>query len=113
MMMATGAAIGIAIALWLATGWYLNERLKFVHSKLDRLFDELDGLRDYLYEIDPQFDDERALLDGLHSEREERTFDGMHHMNLTNAKKEAGRRTLNSRFLNGGFRSSRQGDFEG
>jgi hypothetical protein len=48
-----------AIALWFAHGWYLNDRLKHVHEKLDRVFEAFDGLRDYLYEIDPQFDDER------------------------------------------------------
>ena len=111
-MATTAAVIGTAVALWFATGWYLNERLKLVHAKLDRLFEAVDGLREYLYEIDPQFDDERDLVDGLYSERPEKIFDGMHHMELTKSKKEAGRRTLSTSFFDGGFRSSRQGDFE-
>jgi hypothetical protein len=47
-----------AIALWFAQGWYLNEKLNPRHEKLDCLLDAFDGLRDYLYEIDPQFGDE-------------------------------------------------------
>ena len=112
-MLTNGGAIGIAIALWFATGWYLNERLKLVHAKLDRVMEAFDGLREYLYEIDPQFDEERRLLDGLHSDRPGTMFDGMEHMELTKAKEESGRRTLHSSFFDGGFRSPRQGDFEG
>ncbi len=112
-MVGTGTAIIIAVALWFATGWYLNERLKLVHEKLDRVFEAFDGLREYLYEIDPQFDEERELLDGLHSEKREKAFDGMRLMELEKAKKEAGQRTLNSGFFDGGFRSPRQGKFEG
>lgn len=55
---------GSVIGLWFANGWYLNERLKAVHKKLDSLSDDFNGLREYLYEIDPQFDE--SLLDGIH-----------------------------------------------
>ena len=47
-----------AVVLWFAHGWYLNERLKHVHKKPDRLLDAFDRLRDRLYEIAPQFNDE-------------------------------------------------------
>jgi hypothetical protein len=98
-------AIAIAIGLWLATGWYLNERLKLVHAKLDRIFENFDGLRQYLYEIDPQFNEERQLLQGLFTDEPETTFDGMELMELEKKKKEDGYRTLSSHFLDGGFRA--------
>jgi hypothetical protein len=99
------SAIGIAVVLWFATGWYLNERLNLVHAKLDRLFDNFNGLREYLYEIDPQFDEERRLLAELFSDDPGTMFSGMEHMELTKRKEEEGRRTLNSHFLDGGFRA--------
>ena len=102
------SAIGIAVALWFATGWYLNERLKSVHEKLDRILENFDGLRDYLYEIDPQFDEERRLLSGLFSDEPGTMFDGLHHMELRKQKKGDGFRTLNSHFLDGGFRAPNQ-----
>lgn len=37
-----------AVALWFAHGWYLNERLKSVHAKLDSVLDQFNGLREYL-----------------------------------------------------------------
>ena len=48
-----------AVVLWFAHGWYLNNRLLQVHEKLDQVLEQFNGLRNYLYEIDPQFDDER------------------------------------------------------
>ncbi|NMF99917.1 hypothetical protein GPA27_21315 [Aromatoleum toluolicum] len=39
-----------AVVLWFAHGWYLNERLKHVHEKLDRILDAFDGLRDYPFD---------------------------------------------------------------
>jgi hypothetical protein len=98
-------AIGIAVALWFATGWYLNERLKIVHTKLDLVLDNFNGLREYLYEIDPQFDEERRLLTDLYSDGPGTLFAGKQHMDLTNEKKENGFRTLNSPFYEGGFRA--------
>jgi hypothetical protein len=85
-----------AIALWFAQGWYLNDALKSVHKKLDVLDDQFGGLRRYLYEIDPQFDDERKLW----KEFEEGTsmFAGKDHLDLTKRKEAEGRRTLNTLF---------------
>ena len=86
-----------AAVLWFFHGWYLNERLKHVHEKLDRILETFDGLREYLYEIDPQFDDERenrkAFEDG------ESMIAGMDDLELIKAKEHAGRRTLNSPFV--------------
>lgn len=99
-MFASGIEITIvltAIALWFAHGWYLNERLKRVHEKLDRIQKTFDGLRDYLYEIDPQFDDERESNEAF--ENNESMFDGMNDMELIRKKEKEGRRTLNTLFV--------------
>lgn len=106
-MLTTSTAVVIAVALWFATGWYLNERLKAVHSKLDKVLDAFHGLREYLYEIDPQFDEERQLLDGLFSDDPARLMDGMDHLDHRKNKAASGLRTLNSTFFDGGFRSPR------
>lgn len=90
-----------AIILWFAHGWYLNERLKHVHKKLDRVLEAFDGLRGYLYEIDPQFDDERQLLEDLHESLDtgSMSFSGMNHMDLIKKKEQTGKRTLNTPFI--------------
>lgn len=87
--------IAAAVALWFAQGWYLNTRLERVHKKLDLIFEQFDGLRQYLYEIDPQFDDERELMREL-GEDKPMNFAGMEHVELTKQKTQEGRRTLNS-----------------
>jgi hypothetical protein len=89
-----------AIVLWFAHGWYLNTRLRGVHKKLDHMLEQFNGLRDYLYEIDPQFDDERRLLAELNESLETKSvsFAGMDHMELERRKQQQGRRTLNSPF---------------
>lgn len=86
-----------AIALWFAHGWYLNERLKYVHKKLDHILDTFDGLRDYLYEIDPQFNDERQSR--MAFENDESMFAGMNDMELIRKKEQDGKRTLNTPFI--------------
>ncbi len=86
-----------AIGLWFAHGWYLNSRLAQVHSKLDRVLENFNGLRQYLYEIDPQFNDERLSANAF--ERRESLFAGMNHMELLQKKKQEGNRTLNSSFV--------------
>lgn len=83
-----------AIVLWFAHGWYLNERLKHVHEKLDRVLESFDGLRDYLYEIDPQFDDERESRQAF--ENGDSMFSGMNDMELIRRKEQEGKRTLNT-----------------
>ena len=86
-----------AVILWFVHGWYLNERLKHVHQKLDRVLEAFDGLRDYLYEIDPQFEDERQSRTAF--ENEESIFAGMNDMELIRKKEQDGRRTLNTPFI--------------
>ncbi len=85
-----------AVVLWFANGWYLNERLKAVHEKLDMTLNAFDGLRDYLYEIDPQFDDEREIAieigeGGMFAQYDEIT--------LLNKKRAKSQRTLDTSFL--------------
>src|SRR5438034_2471157 len=85
-----------AIFLWFAQGWYLNTRLERVHKKLDLVLECFDGLRTYLYEIDPQFEEERNLEADLHESVQagSMSFSGMSHMELLRKKEKAGKRTL-------------------
>jgi hypothetical protein len=85
-----------AAVLWFAQGWYLNERLKAVHEKLDRTINAFEGLRDYLYEIDPQFDDEREIAIEI---GEGGMFAQYDEIKLIKQKQANGQRTLNSSFL--------------
>lgn len=89
--------IGVAIVLWFAHGWYLNERLQHVHKKLDSVLDSLNGLREYLYEIDSQFNDERESQ--MAFEGNESMFSGMDDLRLVEEKERAGKRTLNTTFI--------------
>lgn len=86
---------GTALVLWFAHGWYLNTRLERVHAKLDRVLEQFEGLREYLYEIDPQFEDER---DSNRAVRNGEFLSGMDDMELLKAKKSQGKRTLNTTF---------------
>jgi hypothetical protein len=86
-----------AVVLWFAQGYYLNERLRDVHRKLDVLLEEFNGLREYLYEIDPQFDDERESSARVHAENPP-LLSGLDDMELLKSKRDAGRRTLNTPF---------------
>jgi hypothetical protein len=95
--MSTEALIVVsAIALWFAHGWYLNERLKRVHEKLDRLMESFDGLRDYLYEIDPQFDDERESRRAFNNS--ESMLAGLNDSKLQRQKEASSKRTLRTPF---------------
>jgi hypothetical protein len=91
-----------AVVLWFALGWYFNEKLKSVHMKLDALLDQFNGLREYLYEIDPQFDDEREsnnrFQEHMSDPNNKDVFSGMEDMELIKRKKEAGKRTLDTPF---------------
>ena len=86
-----------AVVLWFAQGYYLNERLRDVHRKLDIVLEEFNGLREYLYEIDPQFDDERESSARIHADPPE-SLSGLDDVNLLKSKRAAGKRTLNTRF---------------
>jgi hypothetical protein len=82
-----------ALVLWFANGYYLNQQLRDVHKKLDSVLEQFNGLREYLYEIDPQFDDERASNEAV----SKGTFlSGKDDIELLKQKKSEGRRTLNT-----------------
>ena len=89
-----------AIGLWFAHGCYLNTRLGQVHQKLDRILESFNGLRQYLYEIDSQFDEERQLLEALNNSIRKGSpgLDGMNHMELIQRKEARGQRTLDTSF---------------
>lgn len=89
--------IGTGIALWFAYGWHLNERLRRVHEKLDVILNNFNGLQEYLYEIDPQFDEERQSREAF--ENNESLFSGMNDMELRRKKEKEGKRTLNTSFV--------------
>lgn len=88
--------IGTAIVFWFAHGWYLNNQLRQVHQKLDRMLECFDGLREYLYEIDTQFDDERKSNKAVFGDSQ--PFAAMDDIALLDRKIAVGRRTLNSTF---------------
>lgn len=92
-----------AIALWFAHGWYLNERLKSIHAKLDSVLNQFNGLCEYLYEIDQQFDDERKsserFAEHMSALDSNDMFAGMNEMELIREKEKTGKRTLNTPFV--------------
>lgn len=87
-----GTVIWTGVLVWFAHGWYLNDRLASVHEKLDRVSEQLEGLRQYLYEIDPQFDDERRAQKSTEADTVDQLVDIIHQ------KEATGRRTLYSPF---------------
>lgn len=90
------AVVAAAVFLWIALGWYLKAQLDSVHRKLERTLAAFNGLRKYLYEIDPQFDNERRLLEHLANRT---AIDaGARHMELMQHKKDHSKRTLNTSF---------------
>ena len=91
--------VSVAVILWFAHGWYLNIKMLAVHKKLDVVLGELNGLRQYLYEIDPQFDDERQSRAAFaRADDEKDIFAGMNDCFLVKQKEDEGKRTLNTRF---------------
>jgi hypothetical protein len=78
--------------LFLATVMYLVNRLDGMNERLMDVQVSLDGLRQYLYQIDPQFDDERAW----DTEGDLTDFIGL--TKVQKEKSEKGLRTLRTRF---------------
>lgn len=77
-----------------ARGYHISSELKRTNDKLDKVLEQFDGLREYLYEIDPQFDDEREASAAV--ENDEHLFAGMDDLKLNERKKSEGRRTLDT-----------------
>lgn len=78
--------------------WHINVKFSDLNGRIDLLLENFNGMREYLYEIDPQFDDERELAKAFQDE--ESMFAGMDDLELQLRKREEGKRTLNSTFLN-------------
>jgi hypothetical protein len=76
---------------------FLREKLAKADHKLDVVLDRFEGLRLYLYEIDPQFDDERASDARVWAE-DAHPLDMAEDAALLTRKKNEGRRMLNSPF---------------
>ncbi len=102
--MTSSQGVWTAVVLFFALGWYMNLQLAKLHAKFDHIQELFNGLRDYLYEIDPQFDEERQTLESFLS-GSGGMLAGATHNDLMREKKESGRRTLNTGFLEGGFRA--------
>jgi hypothetical protein len=81
------------LSIWLIA---VSSKLDRVQQQLDLVLSNLDGLREYLYEIDPQFADERAsdkeLEDGSNM------FAAYDDFKLLEEKKARGKRTLSTPF---------------
>ncbi len=78
----------------------LESKFQTLQKKLDLVIAEFNGLREYLYEIDPQFDDERFLAEDFSQSMANGNagLSGVIEMELINAKIKKGKRTLNSPF---------------
>ena len=74
----------------------LSRQLREADRKIDLLLANFNGLREYLYEIDPQFNDERESNNDM--DDESNTMVAFDDMKLLEAKEAAGHRTLNSPF---------------
>lgn len=73
----------------------IRQHQKAANATLERIEQELDGLREYLYELDSQFNDEREVAERFQNGD---IYAASDEINLLNAKKAAGKRTLDSRF---------------
>lgn len=85
-------AIGLCVVIW-----HINDQLRSANQKLNLVLEQFDGLRNYLYEIDPQFDDERQAYDELMGEAGN-LFAGADCLRIERDKEASGRRTLNTTF---------------
>lgn len=87
----------VILCLLLLGAWYLYRAIVSISKRFDALDEQLDNLRLYLYEIDPQFDHERHLLEELESGG---LMSGALHLRHTEERRRAGKRTLNRTFFN-------------
>ena len=87
---------GLVVVLVLQT-FALSKRLDEAHKKIDRALQNFIGLRNYLYEIDPQFDDERQSNSDM-DDFDTNPMAAVDDMQLIERKEAAGRRTLNTPF---------------
>jgi uncharacterized membrane protein len=74
----------------------LMSGLSRAQKEIAALHEKMEGLRRYLYEIDPQFDDERASRKAF--DQGEHTLAGYDDCKLKESKQRSGKRTLDSPF---------------
>jgi hypothetical protein len=83
----------LPVVFYVASTW---ERIRKVEKTLDLMLQNFEGLRQYLYEIDPQFEDERQSNVDLDDERN--LFAAQNDMELLDRKHADGKRTLDTPF---------------
>ena len=88
----------ILVILLVFRAVHLSSRLDEAHKKIDLILESFDGLRRYLYEIDPQFDDERESNKDM-EDINANPMSSYHDLKLLEQKEAAGRRTLNTPFV--------------
>lgn len=90
----TKIILGVMIFIWI----YDHMRLKELEKKNTQTLEELQSLKNYLYEIDPQFDDERRLQRELDESVANGTSSlaGAALAELVETKESEGRRTLST-----------------
>ena len=100
MMTTTTFVIGLLL-LWIALGFQINSKFEKLEARLDERdskdFERFEGLRRYLYELDPQFEEELAFERELWSSDSD-PFSGSILHKIQEEKKERGDRTLDTRF---------------
>jgi hypothetical protein len=99
--MPTVYVILIAVPIgWFALAFTFAKLLEPTDKKLNQVLEQLEGLRQYLYEIDPQFNDERKSNTDMNEDRQssEGGAAAMFDSFLLRDKEAAGKRTLNTRF---------------
>ena len=92
-------SMSLLFIVWLSLAWQINRRFQVLEERLDdrvsAIHEQFDGLREYLYEIDPQFAEE------LEAERDLASGDvwsGSILHQIQHEKTTAGKRTLRTRF---------------
>ena len=99
-MTTTIFVIGLLV-LWIALGFQINSKFQKLEARLDERnskdFDRFEGLRRYLYEIDPQFEEELVFEKKLWNSDED-PFSGSILHKIQEEKKERGDRTLDTSF---------------
>ena len=91
-MTLTDTAWLIGLLLFFGIRHIINKRHEELDAKIDGLYRQFEGLRNYLYEIDPQFDDERRAAKDF--EEGVDMYSGQREMELIRSKQAEGRRIL-------------------
>lgn len=90
------------ITFSLVLGAFLYAQLLRLEKKVSQQQSYIDQLKQRIVDIDPQFDDERMLMDGFNEAmaKGEMTLLGSAHADLTRKKEQEGKPTLFEPFKN-------------